>query len=63
MARVHCFLSIVTAKGWALNQMDVNNDFLHGDLDEEVHMTLPTGFKTTSSTKVCRLQKSLYGLK
>ena len=55
MASIRCFLAVAVAKGWALHQMDVNNVFLHGDLDEEVYMTLPPGFKTTTSNQVCRL--------
>ena len=63
MPSVRCFLSIAAAKAWTLHQMDINNTFLHGDLDEEVYMTVPPGFKTACPSNVCRLQKSLYGLK
>lgn len=37
--------------------------FLNGDLTELVYMLIPEGFNHHGSSKVCRLLKSLYGLK
>eukprot|EP00253_Pinus_taeda_P016276 PITA_16276 len=43
--------------------MDVKSAFLHGDLHEEIYMEQPFGFIQTDCSLVCRLKKSLYGLK
>jgi hypothetical protein len=62
---IRILISITASREWPLKQFDVKNVFLNGDLEEEVYMDLPPGVQCKSETrsKVCRLKKSLYGLK
>jgi len=47
-----------------VHQMDVKTTFLNGDLKEKVYMKQPEGFiLPVNEEKVCKLVKSLYGLK
>nr|GEU59373.1 ribonuclease H-like domain-containing protein [Tanacetum cinerariifolium] len=63
MVTVRCLISIVVVNKWPLYQLDVNNAFLYGDLVEDVYMTLPDGYNNVDKSKVCKLNKYLYGLK
>jgi Reverse transcriptase (RNA-dependent DNA polymerase) len=64
MSTVRILISLAANGDWKLHQLDVKNAFLHSDLLEEVYIEVSPGFGTKQTVgKVCRLNKSLYGLK
>ena len=63
MTYVRLFISLAATYHWDLHQLDIKNVFHHGGLQEE-YMKQPLGFVDQGEIgKVCRLWKSLHGLK
>ncbi|KAJ9554160.1 hypothetical protein OSB04_018205 [Centaurea solstitialis] len=61
---IRVVLSLAVTHKWSLRQLDVQNAFLHGDLNETVYLQQPPGFVDPAKPDhVCLLHKSLYGLK
>ena len=48
---------------WEFRHLDVKTAYLHGDLEEEVYMTVPQGLEDVPEGYVLKLKKALYGLK
>lgn len=63
LVTVRMLITIATMHGWELHQLDVNNAFLHGYLNDEVYMKVPQGYQGSTDGQVCKLKCSLYGLK
>lgn len=60
---VRIVLTLALTHKWSTKQIDVNNDFLNGFLEEVVYMSQPAGFEQGDKSMVCRLNKAIHGLK
>ena len=61
---IRILLAIAAYYDYEIWQMDVKTAFLNGYLDEEVYMDQPEGYiDPKHPNKVCKLQRSIYGLK
>jgi hypothetical protein len=63
-ATIRIILSLAISHGWDLHQLDVQNTFLYGVLEEDVCMKQPFGSSYPEFPSYhCKLDKALYGLK
>jgi len=64
IATIRTLVALAAIHNLGVHQMDVKIAFLNGDLEEEIYMTQPEGCEVPGQeNKVCKLRKSLYGLK
>jgi hypothetical protein len=61
---IRALLALAAHHDLEIHQMDVKSAYLNGDLNEDIYMRQPPGFQVKGKEGlVCKLQKSLYGLK
>lgn len=65
LTTLRMFIALAAVKNLELEQLDVTTAFLYGNLEEEIFMQVPQGVTVPADLPrpVCRLQKTLYGLK
>jgi len=64
MSLIRVVLGMAGTMDLEIEQLDVKTTFLHGDLEEEISMEQLEGFMVAGKEHlVCKLKKSLYGLK
>jgi transposase InsO family protein len=60
---IRTILAIAALEDLELRSVDISHAYLNGTLEEEIYMQQPEGFEVGGPDHVCRLRKSLYGLK
>lgn len=56
-------LTIASRRKMLAKQIDIKTAYLYGQLQEELYMRQPPGYESEDRKLVCRLKRSLYGLK
>ena len=60
---IRILLAIAAYHDYEVWQMDVKTAFLNGYIEEDLYMEQPRGFESQDRSKVCKLKRSIYGLK
>ncbi len=60
---IRILLAIAAYYDYEIWQMDVKTAFLNGYIEEDVFMEQPKGFESKDGSKICKLKRSIYGLK
>lgn len=64
IATIRSLVALAAIHDLVVHQMDVKTAFLNGDLEEEIYISQLEGCEVPDQeNKVCKLRKSLYGLK
>jgi hypothetical protein len=65
-ATVRTLLAVTALRDYSISQLDVSTAYLYADVEEEIYMEQPLGYEMSGpegQKLVCRLNKSIYGLK
>lgn len=63
-ATIYAILSLTVQYNWPISQLDVSNAFHYGHFSKDIFMAQPPSFIDSQKPHhVCKLHKSLYGLK
>lgn len=63
LTSMRTLLALGLERNMVMRQLDVKTAYLHGELRETVYMEPPQGYPGSDGTKVCLLNKALYGLR
>lgn len=63
MTSVRVLMQKAAQENLVLHQMDVKTAYLHAPIDRDIYMEQPDGYEKVGNNLVCKLQKSIYGLK
>ena len=64
LSSIRILLAFAAENKLQIHQMDVVSAFLNGELKEEIYMRQPPGYELKRKEElVCKLRKSIYGLK